>query len=557
MIRDTLVEAVNATLVALGVDPVPDTVEVRRPAQPDHGDWSTNAALVAAKQARRAPRDLAAALAGHLASDLPDHVTSVEVAGPGFVNFHLDDGWLHDVLTEVVRAGVDGYARHDAGAGARVIVEFVSANPTGPIHVGNGWWCAYGDALARVLARCGWHVHREYYVNDTGGQIRQLGESLLARRRGSDVPEQGYQGAYVSDLAATYQGSEDVVAAGRWAADRILDDIRGTLDTIGIRFDEWFSQASIEESEAVADTVAILAAKGVVYDKDDATWLRSTDFGDQRDRVLVKSNGDYTYLAGDLAYHRDKLVVRGFDRAIDIFGADHHGQVASLFAGIEALGIAPDRLEIRLGQMISLMTHPTPAGGGTDPAGTGAAVEAPMSKRSGNFVRLSDLVAEIGADATRLLTLMSSIDQATTIDLDAVRRQSMDNPVYYVQYAHARIASVGRVAAERGVARRPLEEVDLALLGNQRELDVLRSLAELPDVVLAACLTRAPHKVATWVLELAGRFHGFYHDCSILGSAGADVDPDLTQARLWLVEATRVGLAVALDLLGVSAPETM
>ncbi|MDQ6796933.1 MAG: arginine--tRNA ligase [Actinomycetota bacterium] len=539
MIRATLTQAVHATLVALGVDPVPDTVEVRRPAQPDHGDWSTNAALVTAKQERRPPRDLAAAIAGHLASNLPDHVTSVEVAGPGFVNFHLDDGWLHDVLTEVVGAGFESYARHDVAAGGRVVVEFVSANPTGPIHVGNGWWCAYGDALARVLTRCGWQVHREYYVNDTGGQIRQLGESLLARRRGDDVPEQGYQGAYVADLAATYTGADDVVGAGRWAADRILDDIRLTLDAIDIHFDEWFSQASIEESEAVADTVAILAEKGVVYDKDDATWLRSSDFGDQRDRVLVKSNGDYTYLAGDLAYHRDKLVRRGFDRAIDIFGADHHGQVASLFAGIEALGIAPDRLEIRLGQMISLS-------------------DGRMSKRSGNFVPLAELVAEIGADATRLLTLMSSIDQATTIDLEAVRRQSMDNPVYYVQYAHARIASVSRVAAERGVVRRPLAEVDLALLGDERELDVLRSLAELPDVVLAACQTRAPHKVTTWVLELAGRFHGFYHDCSILGPAGTDVvDHDLTQARLWLVEATRVGLAVALGLLGVSAPESM
>ncbi len=539
MIRDTLTQAVHATLAALGVDPVPDSVEVRRPAQPDHGDWSTNAALVVAKQARRAPRELATAIAGHLAADLPEHVTSVEVAGPGFVNFRLDNGWLHDILAEVVGAGADAYARHDIGAGGRVVVEFVSANPTGPIHVGNGWWCAYGDALSRVLARCGWQVHREYYVNDTGGQIRQLGESLLARRRGEQVSAEGYQGAYVADLAGSYRGADDVVEAGRGAADRILEEIRLTLDGIDIRFDEWFSQASIEESDVVADTVAVLAEKGVVYEKDDATWLRSTDFGDQRDRVLVKSNGDYTYLAGDLAYHRNKLVVRGFDRAIDIFGADHHGQVASLFAGIEALGIAPDRLEIRLGQMISL-------------------TEGKMSKRSGNFVPLSELVDEIGADATRLLTLMSSIDQATTIDLDAVRRQSMDNPVYYVQYAYARIASVSRVAAERGVARRPLDQVDLGLLGNDRELDVLRSLAELPDVVLAACLTRAPHKVATWVLELAGRFHGFYHDCSILGPAGADVvDPDLTQARLWLVEAARVGFAVALDLLGVSAPESM
>jgi len=535
VIRDTISEALRAALTDLGVEPVPETVEIERPARPDHGDWSSNVALVSAKAAGRNPRELATAIADRLNASPPSHVTAVEVAGPGFLNFRLDPGWLHDVLTEVVTAGEQGWARSQAGGGETVNLEFVSANPTGPIHVGNGWWSSYGDALARVLDRCGWVVHREYYVNDTGGQIRQLGQSLLALRRGDAVAEGGYQGAYVGVLAETYDGPDEVVAAGRWAADRILADIRDTLDRIGIRFDEWFSQASIEESDAMADTIAILEERGVVYTAEGATWLRSTDFGDQRDRVLVKSNGDFTYLAGDLAYHRDKLVVRGFDRAIDVFGADHHGQVASLGAGIQALGIAPDRLEIRLGQMISL-------------------TDGKMSKRTGNFVALRDLLDDIGPDATRLLSLTSSIDQAATVDLAAVRRQSMDNPVYYVQYAHARIASIGRVAAERGVVRRPLDQVDLALLRHDRELDLLRALHDLPDVVLDAGLSRAPHRVAFWVRDLASRFHGFYHDCPILAP---DVETEVAQARLWLVEATRVGLAVALDLIGVSAPDSM
>jgi arginyl-tRNA synthetase len=470
-----------------------------------------------------------------LAADPTPYVTKVEVAGPGFLNFWLDDAWLHDVLREVVDQGPDEYARHRIGAGERVQVEFVSANPTGPIHVGNGWWCAYGDALARVMEHCGWRVSREYYVNDTGGQIRQLGESLLTRRRGEEVPEEGYRGAYVTDLARDYDGPDDVVEAGRWAAERNVANIRRTLESIGVHFDEWFSQASIEEGGAVEETIADLRGRGAVYEQDGAVWLRSTAFGDSRDRVLVKSDGDFTYLAGDLAYHRNKFCVRGFDRVIDVFGADHHGQVASLNAGVEALGIDPARLEIKLGQLVSL-------------------ADGRMSRREGNFVALSELVDDIGPDALRLLSLMSSIDQATTIDLELVRRQSMENPVYYVQYAHARIASIEKVAAERGVDRRALDEVDLSLLTHPRELDVLRALAELPDVVLDACVSRAPHKVATWVRELASRFHGFYHDCYVMGEG---VSAELTQARLWLVEAARVGLVIGLGILGVGAPESM
>jgi len=544
-IRDQLADAVSAAAAAVageeGLDLLiaPEAVHLERPASREHGDWSTNVAMVTAKRAGTNPRTLATWVVGVLERDLPVHVASVEVAGPGFVNFRLDDGWLHDALAAVLDQGEEGYARPDVGHGEKVQVEFISANPTGPIHVGNGWWGSYGDALARVLARSGHEVTREYYVNDTGGQIRTLGMSLLARQRGEEVPEGGYRGQYVTDLAAEYDGPGDVTVAGRWAAEQILERIKATLASVGIVFDEWYSQASIEESGAVDETIALLDAKGLVFQRDGATWFRSTEFGDARDRVLRKENGDATYLAGDLAYHRDKFLVRGFDRVIDVFGADHHGQVASLMAGIEAMGVDPSRLEVRLGQMVSLVDGDE-------------AVK--MGKRAGNAIDLDTVIADIGPDATRILSLMSTLDQAATFDLATVREQSVENPVFYVQMANARIAGVGRKAVERGVTRLPRGLVDLALLTHPRELELLRCLEELPEVVSDAAVDRAPTKVTTWVRRLASCFHGFYHDCPILAE---DVDPALAQARLWLVEGARIGLVIGLGLLGVSAPEAM
>ncbi len=544
-VRDQLALAVSHAVKAvadrdgleLSVDPV--DVHLERPARREHGDWSTNVALVAAKRAGTNPRALAASLQQVLAAEPPPHASSVEVAGPGFVNFHLDLGWLHDALAELLDQGEERYARPDVGHGERVQVEFISANPTGPIHVGNGWWGSYGDALARVLARSGYQVSREYYVNDTGGQIRTLGESLLARRQGSGVPEGGYQGEEVAELAAEYDGPDDVTAAGRWAADRILDHIRATLGSIGIVFDQWYSQASIEESGAVEETIALLAEKGLVFEQDGATWFRATELGDSRDRVLRKSDGDATYLAGDIAYHRDKFLIRGYDRVIDVFGADHHGQVASLTAGVAALGVDPSRLEVKLGQMVSLVDGDE-------------AVK--MGKRAGNAISLDSLIADIGPDATRILSLMSSLDQATTFDLALVREQSVENPVFYVQMASARIGGVGRKAAERGVVRAPLGEADFSALTHERELELIRCLEELPEVVGEAAVDRAPTKVTAWVRRLATNFHGFYHDCPILAP---DVDERVRQARLWLVEGTRIGLAIGLGLLGVAAPESM
>ncbi len=536
-ISDAVTTVAERDALPLEVDPA--SVHLERPARREHGDWSTNIALVMAKRAGTNPRALATSLVEALKADPPAHTTDIEIAGPGFINFRLDDGWLHDALSELLDEGEDGYARPDVGHGERVQVEFISANPTGPIHVGNGWWGSYGDSLARVLARTGYQVSREYYVNDTGGQIRTLGESLLARRHGEPVPEGGYQGEYVTELAASYDGPDDVTAAGRWAAEGILDHIRASLASVGIVFDEWYSQASIEESGAVDETIALLAGKGLVFEEDGATWFRATELGDSRDRVLRKSNGDATYLAGDLAYHRDKFLVRGFDRVIDVFGADHHGQVASLRAGVEALGVDPERLEVKLGQMVSLMDG--------DEAVT-------MGKRAGNAISLDTLVADIGPDATRILSLMTSLDQTSTFDLAAVREQSVDNPVFYVQMVSARIGGVGRKAVERGVERAPLAQVDLSLLTHERELELIRCLEELPEVVADAAVDRAPTKVTTWVRRLAACFHGFYHDCPILADG---VDPDLAQARLWLVEGTRIGLSIGLGLLGVSAPEAL
>jgi arginyl-tRNA synthetase len=538
MIQDDLADAIHDALVVSGVKP-PATIELDRPARREHGDWSSNVALVTAKANGRVPRQFAEELVTALTAAAPPHVERVEVAGPGFVNFHLRDSWLHEVLEAVLTEGEDGYARHDFGHGERVQVEFVSANPTGPVHVGNGWFASYGDSVARLLDRTGHAVSREYYVNDTGGQISRLGASVLARRAGQSVPEDGYPSGFVKGLSSAYDGLEDEDAAGRWAAEHILAFIRHQMEAVNIHFDVWFSQASIEETDKVANAVDELRQRGYVFEEDGATWLRTADFGDPREKRVLKRSaehgGAYTYLAGDIAYHRNKFIERGFDRVINVWGADHAAQAPSLKAAMEALGVERGRLEVPIGQMVSLASGR-------------------MSKREGNAVDLDDLLNEIGADVMRFLSLVSSIDQAPTIDLDEVRATSKESPVFYVQYAYARIASIERFAVERGVERIPRAEVDLALLVHERELDILRALSELPEIVEVACRLRAPHRVTAWVRELADRFHGFYHDCYVIGEG---VSPELTQARLRLVEATRIGLAIGLGLLGVSAPESM
>jgi arginyl-tRNA synthetase len=536
VIRPLLADALRAALVALEVEPLPETVNLERPARREHGDWSSNVALATAKKAGRNPRQLAQALADHLADPAhrPAHVERVEIAGPGFVNFHLADTWLHDVLATVVAQGTADYARHETGAGTRVNIEWVSANPTGPLHVGHGRNAAYGDSLARLLERVGHPVTREFYLNDRGTQMQHYVDSLLARKKGDEPPADGYHGEYIRAWAAEMPDDVDPL---EWGEARAIRDHDEVLQRMGIKFDVWFSERSLVESGAVDSVLADLRARGVVYDDGGAVWLRTTDYGDDKDRVLVKSDGEFTYLLPDIAYHRDKF--SRADRLIDVWGADHHGYVTRLRAAVHALGHDPAEFQVELTQLVKLVRD---------------GEEVRLSKRTGDIIELRELIDEVGPDAARLTFLLQSIDTSQTFDIAVVTSQGMDNPVFYVQMAHARIKSIKRKADELGIARQSLDATDLGLLENERELDVLRALSELPEVVLAAAADRAPHRITTWVRELAAAFHGFYHDCYVISE---QVPPELTQARLWLVEAAEIGLAIGLDLLGVDAPESM
>ena len=532
--RDTIIDAVRSALADLGVDPLPDVVQLERPANPEHGDWSTNVAMASAKVAGRNPRELGTALVERLTAVPPPHVVGVEVAGPGFVNFRLAETWLHEVLADVVAAGTDGWGRLDSGAGTRVIVEFVSANPTGPLHAGHGRGACYGDSVARLYERCGYEVEREFYVNDSGVQMQKFAASLAARAAGGEVPEDGYHGQYIVDWAAEMPAGVDPL---EWGYERALADHRSVLESMSIHFDSWFSERSMISSGAMDATLADLRAAGAVYEEGGAVWLRSTDHGDDKDRVLVKSDGQPTYLMPDVAYHRDKFARA--DRLVDVFGADHHGYVVRMHAAMSVLGHDREDLQIVITQLVNLQRDGR---------------EVRLSKRTGEMVELAYVVDEVGADAARFTYLLLSVDSAQTFDMDLVASQVNENPVFYVQYAHARIHSVVDRAAAGGSVRGSLAEVDLSLLTHPREVQVMRSLHELPDVVARACRERAPHQVTTWVRELASAFHGFYQDCRVVGP---EVDPATTRARLWLVEGVRIGLAVALDLLGVSAPTEM
>lgn len=534
MIRDVLAAALAESLSSLGVEIAPDEVHLERPAHREHGDWSSNSALANAKQLGRNPRELAQEIVDRLSASPPAHVTGVEIAGPGFVNFRLAPTWLHDVLRDVATKGEAGYARLDVGGGSSVNVEYVSANPTGPLHAGGGRWGAFGDTLSRIFARCGYAVQREYYVNDRGVQTQLFGASLVAARNGEPTPENGYEGAYIAEWAAEMPDEADPVA---WGLQRSLSEVRDSLAAMNVEFDRWASEKSLVESGAMEAAVARLRQDGYVDERDGATWLRTTEFGDDQDRVLIKSDGEPTYFVPDIAYHHDKFS-RG-DLVIDILGADHHGYVGRMRAAMQMLGHPPEAYEVVIGQHVTLMRD---------------GQEVKISKRAGTMVEVGDLVDEVGPDVARFAYLLQSIDTRQTIDIDLLSSQANENPVFYVQYAHARIRSVGRKAAELGVARAPLDEIDLAALVHERELDILRLLSSLPEQLELAMRERAPHKISTWVRDLAAAFHGFYHDCPVLRS---DVEPPVQQARLWIVEASRIGLAVGLDLLGVSAPEEM
>ncbi|MFD6727623.1 arginine--tRNA ligase [Corynebacterium xerosis] len=523
---------------------LPDDVVVERPRNPEHGDYATNVAMQAAGRAGAKPRDVAGWLVDKLAAT--DGIDEASVAGPGFINIRLGSAAQGKIVSEILAAG-EKWGHGDDYAGTKVNLEFVSANPTGPVHLGGTRWAAVGDALGRVLSARGAQVTREYYFNDHGEQINRFARSLVAAAKGEPTPEDGYGGGYIADIAAQVIEKNPDVLSGTDAevqetfratgVELMFAHIRESLHEFGTDFDVYFHENSLFESGAVESAVAQLKNDGKLYEHDGAWWLKSTDYGDDKDRVVIKSDGNAAYIAGDIAYAKDKFD-RGFDLCIYMLGADHHGYIARLKAAAAALGYDADAVEVLIGQMVNLLRD-------------GEAVR--MSKRAGTVITLDDLVEAIGIDAARYSLIRSSVDSSLDIDLALWASQSNDNPVYYVQYGHARISSIARRAAEAGVTS---EGADFGLLVHDREGELIRTLGEFPAVVTAAAQLREPHRVARYAEQLAGVFHRFYDVCQILPKAGEAAEP-LHAARLGLAEATRQTLANALGLLGVTAPERM
>ena len=526
---------------------VPDTVTVERPRNPEHGDYATNIALQVAKKAGTNPRELAGWLAEVLAE--APAIAAAEIAGPGFINLRLAADAQGQLVAQVLEEGA-AFGNSDIYAGEKVNLEFVSANPTGPIHLGGTRWAAVGDSLGRVLEASGAKVTREYYFNDHGGQIDRFARSLVAAAKGEPTPEDGYGGDYIREIAQAVvekqpnalEGTDAEVQETFRAAgvEMMFAQIKQSLHDFGVDFDVYFHENSLFESGAVDKAIATLKENGNLYEADNAWWLRSSDFGDDKDRVVIKSDGDAAYIAGDIAYVADK-----FDRdhtlAIYMLGADHHGYIARLKAAAQALGYNADAVEVLIGQMVNLVRD-------------GQAVK--MSKRAGTVITLEDLVDAIGVDGARYSLVRSSVDSSLDIDLDLWTKQSSDNPVYYVQYGHARLCSIERKAKEAGVTLPDVADIDLGLLTHEKEGDLIRTIGEFPAVVRAAAELREPHRIARYTEELASAFHKFYDSCQILPKAGEAPEPIHT-ARLALAMATRQVIANALGLIGVSAPERM
>jgi len=526
-------------------DGVPTTVVVERPRNKEHGDYATNVALQLAKKAGTNPRAFADLVAERLRSAYG--IAAVDIAGPGFLNITVAAGAQGEVAADVLTAGA-AYGRNDALAGERINVEFISANPTGPLHLGHTRWAAVGDALARVLDAAGADVEREFYINDRGSQMDKFGASVEARAKGEPVPEDGYQGAYVDDVAQQVLAEEpgildlpddERVVAFREAGYRIqLAEQQRSLDTFRTHFDVWFSERSLHADSSVADSLEKLRGQGHVFDADGAVWMRTTDFGDDKDRVLIRSNGELTYFASDTAYYLDKRG-RGFDRCIYLLGADHHGYVGRLRAMAACAGDDPDRnVEVMIGQLVKILQD---------------GEELKLSKRAGTLVTLAELVDLIGVDALRYTLTRFPVDSPLTLDVAEMTRQASDNPVFYVQYVAARTASLVRNARDLGV---PDLEFDPALLTHEKEGALLRALAEFPRVVAAAAQLREPHRVARYLENTASSFHKFYDACRVLPQ-GDEEFSELHGARLVLVSATRTVFRNGLDLLGVTAPERM
>jgi arginyl-tRNA synthetase len=549
-LSSTIVDALTALTESGAVtlpDGVPAQVLVERPKVKEHGDYATNIALQLGKKAGRNPREFAQLLADQLAT--ADGVASAEIAGPGFLNIRVAAGAQGALAPQIVAAGAS-YGTSDLYAGQKVNLEFVSANPTGPIHIGGVRWAAVGDSLGRILTAIGADVTREYYFNDHGVQIDRFARSLLADARGEDAPEDGYGGQYITDIAATVTakvpGAADLPDAEALetfraqGVDLMFGEIKQSLHDFGVDFDVYFHENDLHESGAVDRAIARLRELGMMYEQDDATWLKTSEFGDDKDRVVIKSDGQPAYISGDLAYYLDKRE-RGFDRCLIMLGADHHGYVSRMMAMCAAFGDTPKvNLELLIGQLVNLVRDGQPLR---------------MSKRAGTVLTLEDLVEAIGVDASRYALARYSMDSTIDLDLDLWASQTSDNPVYYVQYAHARLSSIIRNAVDLGVT---IDEAtfDPALLAVEQEGALLRSLADYPKVVSRAAELREPHRIARYLEDTASAFHKFYDVAHVLPK-GDEEPSDLHRARLMLVAATRQVIANGLALLGVTAPERM
>jgi arginyl-tRNA synthetase len=543
LVRSTALDVLSDR--GLDTDVVPEAVTVQRPRNPEHGDYATNLALQIAKKLGVSPRDLAGWLANALTGT--DAVAAADIAGPGFVNLRLATDAQAGIVREIL--ATPDYGNGDLLASRKINLEFVSANPTGPLHIGATRWAAVGDALGRILAAQAGDVTREYYFNDGGSQIDRFVSSLIAAAKGEPTPEDGYAGAYVADIAAEVLREQPSALSlpddrrrevfRRVGVGLMFDQIKQSLHDFGTDFDVFTHENSFHRSGAVDRVVEQLKSSGHLYFDDGAWWLRSTDFGDDKDRPVIRGNGSPAYIAGDIAYYADKRA-RGFDLCIYLLGADHHGYVARLKAAAAALGDDPDTVEVLIGQLVNLISAGRPVR---------------MSKRAGTVVTIEDLVDAVGVDAGRYALIRSSVDSAVDIDLDLLNRRTNENPVYYVQYAYARMSSVLRNASELGITG---ERADLTLLTHEREGDLIRTLGEYPRVVRAAAELREPHRVARYLEELAGVCHRYYDtkECRVLPQGDETVTP-LAEARRRLYQAGRQVLAAGLAMLGVSAPERM
>ena len=550
-VTDILLEALDRARAAgdlkVAVQPA---VVLETPKERDHGDLATTLALTMAKPEGKPPRKVAEIIVSHI-EDRDGVLAKAEIAGPGFINFFLrQDRWF-EALFDIDDQGAR-YGLPDIGKGEKVLLEFVSANPTGPLHVGHGRGAALGDALANLLEAAGYAVQREFYINDAGRQIRLLALSVYTRYQqalGQELPfpEDGYHGSYIEDVArdliarhadryreVPFESCAEVFAEhGKQA---MLAGIREDLESFGVRFDEWFSEKSLLDNGSVKASLEELLESRNLYEKDGALWLRSTTFGDDKDRVVVKKDGDYTYLATDIAYHRNKLG-RGFSNLVNIWGADHHGYIPRVRAVIQAFGHPADALHVLLVQLVTLLRHGQPV---------------PMSKRAGDFVTLRDVVQEVGADAARYIFLTRRSDSHLDFDLDVAKEQSRENPVYYVQYAHARIASLFREAASRGVAVPERGAVDVALLDLEEEQSIIKALARYPEVAEEAARAYEPHRFTFYLQDLAGLLHSYYFKHRVITD-----DAARSGAKLFLLKQVRTVIQSALRILGVSAPEKM